>query len=67
MALMRKEQSRPDDTSDYNEDAENFDAYTNQMDQVAYGWFEGIFHPGAHLLVQCPRSGRYGMCTSISK
>jgi hypothetical protein len=40
-----KKKSRPDDTGDYNEDAENFDADTHQMDQVTYGWFEGVFHP----------------------
>ena len=39
-----KKKSRPDDTSDYNKDAENFDANTNEMDQVAYGRLEGIFH-----------------------
>jgi hypothetical protein len=44
---MRKQQSRPDDTSDYDEDAENFDADTNQMDQMAYGRFEAIVHPAA--------------------
>jgi hypothetical protein len=29
---MCKDKSRPDDTSNYNEDAENFDADANQMD-----------------------------------
>jgi hypothetical protein len=44
ISFMGKEQSRPDNTSNYNEDAEKFDAYPNQVDQVAYGWFKGIFH-----------------------
>jgi hypothetical protein len=52
ISLMRKEQSRPYNTSNYNEDAENFDAYSNQMDQVAYGRLEAIFHSGALLLTE---------------
>ena len=47
VSLTRNQNSRPDDTGNYNEDAENFDADTKQMDQVAYGRFEGIFHPRA--------------------
>ena len=43
-----KENGRPDDTGDYNEDAENFDANTNQMDQIAYGRFEAVFRHLVH-------------------
>ena len=32
ISLMCKDKSRPDDTSNYNEDAENLDADANQMD-----------------------------------
>src|SRR5262249_39731190 len=49
ISLLGKEQSRPDDTGKDDEDAEDFDAYSNQMDQIAYAWFEGIFYPGALL------------------
>jgi hypothetical protein len=39
-----EKKSRPHDTSDYNEHPENLDTNTNQVDHVAYGRFEGIFH-----------------------
>jgi len=32
LSAMCKVKSRPDDTRNYNKDAENFDADTNQMD-----------------------------------
>jgi hypothetical protein len=44
ISSTREKKRRPHDPGDYNKHAKDYDANTNQMDHVAYGRFEGIFH-----------------------